>query len=45
MKPPYELKIDAYAHIVPPKYGEALHKAAPKIYEQQAVPCPHCAMR
>lgn len=35
MKPPYELKIDAYAHIVPPKYGEALHKMAPQIYESQ----------
>jgi hypothetical protein len=40
MKPPYELKIDAYAHIVPPKYGEALHKVAPKMYEQQVLPCP-----
>ena len=35
MKLPYELKIDAYAHIIPPKYGEALKKIAPKIYEQQ----------
>ncbi len=40
MKPPYQLKIDAYAHIVPPKYGEALHKVAPKMYEQQVLPCP-----
>jgi predicted TIM-barrel fold metal-dependent hydrolase len=40
MKPPYELKIDSYAHIVPPKYGEALHKVAPKMYEQQVLFCP-----
>ena len=37
MKLPYELKIDAYAHIIPPKYGEALHKVAPKMYEDQVV--------
>ena len=37
MKLPYELKIDAYAHIIPPKYGEALHKVAPKMYEEQVV--------
>jgi predicted TIM-barrel fold metal-dependent hydrolase len=40
MKLPYELKIDAYAHIVPPKYGEALHKVAPQMYEQQVLFCP-----
>jgi len=40
MKPPYQLKIDAYSHIVPPKYGEALHKVAPQIYEQQVLFCP-----
>ena len=40
MKPPYSLKIDAYAHIVPPKYGEVLHKVAPKMYEQQVLFCP-----
>jgi predicted TIM-barrel fold metal-dependent hydrolase len=40
MKLPYELKIDSYAHIVPPKYGEALHKVAPKMYEQQVLFCP-----
>ncbi len=40
MKLPYPLKIDAYAHIVPPKYGEALHKVAPKMYEQQVLFCP-----
>jgi hypothetical protein len=33
MKPPYSLKIDAYAHIVPPKYREALYKAAPEMHE------------
>jgi len=35
MKPPYSLKIDAYAHIVPPKYREALYKVAPKMHDQQ----------
>src|SRR4030042_1056462 len=35
MKPPYELKIDAYAHIIPPKYREAFYKVAPKIHDQQ----------
>jgi predicted TIM-barrel fold metal-dependent hydrolase len=35
MKPPYQLKIDAYAHIVPPKYREALYKVAPRIHDQQ----------
>ena len=40
MKSPYSLKIDAYAHIVPPKYGEALHKVAPEMYERQVLPCP-----
>lgn len=34
---PCELKIDAYAHIVPPKYGEALRKVAPKMYEEQVM--------
>jgi hypothetical protein len=28
MKPPYELKIDAYSHIVPPKYIKAISKIA-----------------
>ena len=40
MKQPYSLKIDAYAHIVPPKYGEALHKVAPEMYERQILPSP-----
>ena len=40
MKSPYSMKIDAYAHIVPPKYGEALHKVAPEMYERQVLPCP-----
>jgi predicted TIM-barrel fold metal-dependent hydrolase len=40
MKTPYTLKIDAYAHIVPPKYGEVLHKVAPEIYERQVLACP-----
>jgi predicted TIM-barrel fold metal-dependent hydrolase len=40
MKPPYELKIDAYAHIVPPKYREALAKVAPVMHDRQVMPCP-----
>ncbi|MHB8104599.1 MAG: amidohydrolase family protein, partial [Dehalococcoidales bacterium] len=35
MRPTYQLKIDAYAHIVPPKYREALYKVAPKIHDEQ----------
>src|SRR3972149_1355171 len=40
MKQPYQLKIDAYSHIVPPKYREALYKVAPEQHDQQIVPCP-----
>jgi aminocarboxymuconate-semialdehyde decarboxylase len=40
MRPPYVLKIDAYAHIVPPRYGEVLHKVAPAMYENQVMACP-----
>jgi predicted TIM-barrel fold metal-dependent hydrolase len=40
MNEPYSLKIDAYAHIVPPKYREALYKAAPELHDQQVVHCP-----
>jgi predicted TIM-barrel fold metal-dependent hydrolase len=40
MRPPYTLKIDAYAHIVPPKYGEELHKVAPEMYERQVLISP-----
>jgi len=40
VKPPYELKIDAYSHIVPPKYSEALFKAAPDLYNRQVQPYP-----
>jgi aminocarboxymuconate-semialdehyde decarboxylase len=35
MKLPYQLKIDAYAHIVPEKYRQALYKVAPKIHDEQ----------
>jgi predicted TIM-barrel fold metal-dependent hydrolase len=31
---PYSLKIDAYSHISPPKYTEALRKNYPKFYNQ-----------
>jgi predicted TIM-barrel fold metal-dependent hydrolase len=40
MRLPYELKIDAYSHIVPPKYGEALPKVAPDLYACQVAPYP-----
>ena len=32
MKQTYQLKIDAYAHIVPPKYSAVLAKMAPQQY-------------
>ena len=40
MRPVYQLKIDSYAHIVPPKYREALYKAAPEMHDRQVLPCP-----
>jgi predicted TIM-barrel fold metal-dependent hydrolase len=40
MKQPYELKIDAYAHIVPPRYMKALYKVAPEMHDQQILPSP-----
>jgi predicted TIM-barrel fold metal-dependent hydrolase len=40
MNQPYSLKIDAYAHIVPPNYREALYKIAPELHDQQVVHCP-----
>jgi predicted TIM-barrel fold metal-dependent hydrolase len=40
MKLPYELKIDAYAHIIPPKYGEHFKKLDPKLYEEQVTYSP-----
>jgi predicted TIM-barrel fold metal-dependent hydrolase len=39
MREPYQLKIDAYSHIVPPKYREALYKVAPEMHDQQVLPC------
>ena len=35
MKQTYELKIDAYSHIVPPKYGAIVSKLAPDQYERK----------
>jgi len=35
MKQFYSLKIDAYAHIVPPEYKETLQNVAPEQYEQK----------
>lgn len=40
MKQPSSLKIDAYAHIIPPRYREALYKVAPKLHDRQVVPWP-----
>ena len=40
MKQPYSLKIDAYSHIIPPKYKEALYKVAPEMHDRQVLSCP-----
>ena len=40
MREPYPLKIDAYAHIVPPRYGKKIEQLFPSIYNQQILPCP-----
>ena len=40
MRLPYELKIDAYAHIVPPKYLETIRKVAPQMVDRQIMPTP-----
>ncbi len=40
MSVPYSLKIDAYAHIVPPKYREALYKVAPEMHDRQVLASP-----
>ncbi|MBN2063101.1 MAG: amidohydrolase [Deltaproteobacteria bacterium] len=40
MKELYQLKIDAYSHIIPPKYRDALYKVAPELYDQQVVHWP-----
>jgi uncharacterized protein len=37
MKQTYQLKIDAYAHIVPPKYNSFLTKFAPEQHKQQVL--------
>jgi predicted TIM-barrel fold metal-dependent hydrolase len=34
MRPTYELKIDAYAHIVPPKYAESFAKVSPDLHDR-----------
>ena len=38
MKQTYQLKIDAYAHIVPPKYSAVLSKIAPEQYARKVGP-------
>ena len=40
MSQPYALKIDAYSHIVPPKYKEYIRKIAPEQHDHKIVPCP-----
>lgn len=40
MKQTYRLKIDAYTHIVPPKYSAALAKIAPEQHSQKVAFCP-----
>lgn len=40
MTEPYSLKIDAYAHIVPPKYTETIRKIAPEIVDNQVMSFP-----
>lgn len=40
MNRPYSLKIDAYAHISPPRYTEALKKDHPGFYNQILGTCP-----
>lgn len=39
MSETYPLRIDAYTHIVPPKYKEVLEKTAPKAYQEKVLPC------
>jgi len=38
VKQTYQLKIDAYAHIVPPKYNAALSKMAPEQHKRKVGP-------
>ncbi len=40
MTVPYPLKIDAYAHIIPPKFNETLKKISPQLFERQVAPYP-----
>jgi predicted TIM-barrel fold metal-dependent hydrolase len=40
MKATYQLKIDVYSHIVPPKYSGALSKVAPQQFESKVAICP-----
>lgn len=40
MKQPYPLKIDAYSHIVPPKYKKELYKIAPDLHDRLIVSTP-----
>jgi predicted TIM-barrel fold metal-dependent hydrolase len=40
MTVPYPLKIDAYAHIVPPKFRETLYEIDPKAHDRYILPNP-----
>ena len=35
MSQPYPLRIDAYAHIIPPRYNETLYKISPKDHDKK----------
>jgi predicted TIM-barrel fold metal-dependent hydrolase len=40
VRPTYELKIDAYAHIIPPKYKAVFQKVAPDLHDRWIMACP-----
>ncbi len=40
MTAPYQLKIDAYAHIIPPRYRKEVEKIAPALHDAQILPEP-----
>ena len=40
MTEPYPLKIDAYAHIIPPRYLTEIEKVSPALVNEQILPEP-----
>jgi hypothetical protein len=38
----YPLRIDAYSHIIPRKYGQILEKLVPDEYNKKIAPSPVC---